>query len=151
MKANNWVKPNKQTTNNKPSGHYEKVFEVLKVRSDSMKNKFRKLGAAIVEGDREAVCEFIDYFNKSSSSELTAEQIDGLKFLAETAERGPEAMAYHQLYEQYFPKPDFSHIEKIPADIFHWQDSQGVDRNQKSKYKKPTHTQKDRGYFGGLF
>jgi hypothetical protein len=96
------------------------------------------------------VCEFIDYFNENSTSKLTAEQIEGLKFMAETAERGPEAMAYHQLYEMYYPKPDLSDVKKVPADIFHWKDSQGVDRNQKSKYKKPTSNQRDKGHFGGL-
>jgi hypothetical protein len=151
MEATNWIKPNSQPTNNKQPDRYDKVFEVLKVRTDSMKNKFRQLGSAIVEGDQEAVCEFIDYFNESSSSKLTKDQIDGLKFMAETAERGVEAMAHHQLYEMYYPKPDLPNVKKVPADIFHWKDSQGVDRNQKSKYKKPTHTQKDRGYFGGLF
>jgi hypothetical protein len=116
-----------------------------------MKNRFRKLGAAIVEGDQEAVNEIIQYFNEHSSSKLTTEQIEGLKFMAETAQRGPQEMAYRQLYEQYFPKLDLSHIEKVPADIFHWKDSQGVDRNQTQKFKKPKHTQRDRGYFGGLF
>ena len=151
MKANNWVKPNSPEINDESPDHYDKVFEVLKVRSDSMKNRFRKLGVAIVENDQGTVNEIINYFKKNSSSELTTEQVDGLKFMAETAERGPEAMAHRQLYEQYYPKPDFSHIEKISTDLFHWKDSQGVDRNQKSKYKKPTHTQKDRGHIGGLF
>ena len=151
MKAKNWIKPNSRKIKNEPPDRYDKVFELLKVRSDSMKNKFRKLGAAIVEGDQKTVNEFIDYFNESSSSKLTSEQIDGLKFLAETAERGPEAMAYHQLYEMYYPKPDLPNVKKVPADIFHWKDSQGVDRNQKTEYKKPTNSQRDRGYFGGLF
>jgi hypothetical protein len=150
MEATNWIKPTNQTTNNKPSDDYDKVFELLKFRSDSMKNRFRKLGVAIVENDQEAVNEIINYFKKNSSSELTTEQVDGLKFMAETAERGPEAMAYRQLYEMYYPKADFSHIEKIPADIFYWKDSQGIDQNQKSKYKKPTNNQRDKGHFGGL-
>ena len=91
MKAT-WIKPNNQTTNNEPPDGYDKVFEHLKVRSDSMKNKFRKLGAALVENDQETVNEIIKYFKDNSSSKLTIEQIEGLKFMAETAERGPEGL-----------------------------------------------------------
>ncbi|UCE53865.1 MAG: hypothetical protein JSV31_00010 [Desulfobacterales bacterium] len=150
MKATNWVKPKSRTTDEKSADNYEKTFAMLGVKSKSMKNQFRKLGAAIVEDDHDTVNAVINYFNESSNSKLTGEQIDGLKFLAETAERGPEAMAHRQLYESYFPKHDFSHIKKIPANIFNWKDSQGVDRNQNSEYKKPNHDPKDRGYYGGL-
>ena len=150
MKAT-WVKPNNQTIKNESPDRYEKLFEVLKVKSDTMKTKLRKLGAAIVTGDKQTVNEIIKYFDEHSSSKLSAEQVDGLKFLAETAERGPEAMAHHQLYEMYYPKPDLPNVKKVPADIFHWKDSQGVDRNQKSEYKKPINSHRDRGYFGGLF
>jgi hypothetical protein len=149
MKAS-WVKPDSRKIKNEPPDRYDKIFKMLKVRSDSMKRKFRKLGAAIVEGDQEAVNEIIKYFNEHSSSKMTAEQIDGLKFLVETAERGPQEMAHRQIFEQYFPKPDLSNVKKVPTDIFHWRDSQGLNRNKKHEYRKPSNGQIDRGLFGKL-
>jgi hypothetical protein len=149
MKATNWIEKN--PTKLKKKDDYEKTFELLHIKTDTMKQNFRTLGKAVVENDQETIESVLNYLKENTSRNISAEEIDGLKFIAEFSERGPQAMAYHQLYEQYFPKhPDFDHIEKVPADIFDWRDSQGVNRIHKPERKKSSHNHKDRGLYGGL-
>jgi hypothetical protein len=149
MKATHWVE--KTPKKSKSNDDYEKAFELLKITSEPMKKNFRTLGKAVVESDQETVDSVINFLKENMSREITDEEIDGLMFIAEFSERGPEAMAHHQLYEHYFPKePNLDHIQKVPAHMFNWCDSQGVSRNQKSEYKKSSHDPKDKGLFGGL-
>jgi hypothetical protein len=148
MKAKNWV--SNDTKNKGSKGNYEKAFELLHIKSDTMKKNFRTLGEAIVNNDTDTVNAVINYFKTGSSREITPDEIDRLKFIAEVSERGPEEMVHHQLYETYFPKePTFDHVKKVPTNFFNWRDSQGVIRNKKLEYK-PSHNPKDRGLCGKL-
>lgn len=147
MKATNWIE--KKPKKSEKKDHYEKAFELLHIKTDTMKQNFRTLGKAVVENDQETIDAVLNHFKEKVSREITAEEIDGLKFVAEFSERGPQSMAYHQLYEQYFPKhPGYDHIEKVPTNIFNWCDSQGLNRTDESKYIKSNY--KDRGLCGKL-
>ena len=149
MKATHWIE--KSPKNPKDKDTYDKAFDLLQIKGDTMKQNFRTLGRAIVENDQNTIDAVLNYFKEYTSREITAEEIDKLKFIAEVSERGPEKMVHHQLYETYFPKePDFDYVKKIPACIFNWRDSQGAYRNQKSEYKKSSHDPKDKGLCGKL-
>ena len=149
MKATHWIEKNPKKSQKK--GTYEKAFDLLQIKNETTKGNFRTLGRAIVENDQNTVDAVLNYFKENISREITAEEIDKLKFIAEVSERGPEAMMHHQLYEQYFPKElDFDHVKKVPTYIFNWRDSQGAIRNPKSEYKKSSHDPKDKGLCGKL-
>ena len=152
MKAKNWVKkkPTK-LSEQAEEDTYEKVFELLGIESPELKEIFRKLGRAIVQDNDDEISEAINDFQEKLQREFTDDELDKLMFLAELAERGPEGMEYRELYETYYPKKtNLLNVKKIPKDIFYWKDSQGIDRNLKSKYKKPTNSRNDRGLFGKL-
>jgi hypothetical protein len=147
MEATHWVE--KKPKESEKKDDYEKAFDLLNIKTNKMKQKFRSLGKAVVENDQEAIDSVLNYLNENTSREISGEEIDGLKFVAEFSERGPQKMASHQLFERYFAKePDFNHIQKVPLDIFHWRDSQNVNRTDKSKYIKPKN--KGRGLCGKL-
>ena len=104
MKATHWVQKNPKKS--KPNDDYEKAFELLKITTETMKKNFRTLGKAVVEQDQDTVDSVINYLKENTSREVTDEEIDGLKFIAEFAERGPEEMAHHQ---------DGSHVDRASS------------------------------------